>query len=160
MRTILVSSCFILLLSGCGNNDTATAEKEPPKIPAAEAPAPKPVAVVTESKTAAWKGVQEITDAEFNSKVLKNTGLTVVDFNATWCGPCKALKPLFDKASDKFAGKASFASMDVDQNPAVSQQFQIQSIPLLLFFKEGKVVNKIIGLVSGAELNKAIEQSL
>jgi thioredoxin 1 len=161
MRTILVSSCFALLLAGCNNNNTATTEKvTPPPAATVDTPAQKPAVPDPEAKTTAWQGVQEITDNEFEKKVLKNTGLTVVDFNATWCGPCKLLAPIYKKSADQFAGKASFASMDVDQNPTVSQQYQITSIPLLLFFKDGKIVNKIVGLVNGAELNKAIEKYL
>jgi thioredoxin 1 len=166
MRTLLVSSCLTLVLAGCGNNNsTSTTEKEPTptttvqNTPAADTPASKPTSA-PEKSVAAWKGVEEITDASFTKKVLSNPGLTVVDFNATWCGPCKVLKPIFKEASSSFSGKASFASIDTDANPTVTTLYNVQSIPLLLFFKEGKIVNKIIGLVSAAELNKAIEQAL
>jgi thioredoxin 1 len=164
MRRFFLIPGFLLLLTGCSNNSASAPEKETTTIqntpiPSADTPAAKSV-TAPEKTVAGWQGVQEITEANFTQKVLSNPGLTVVDFNATWCGPCKTLKPLFKKAADNFAGKASFASIDVDQNPTVSQQYQVQSIPLLLFFKDGKIVNKSIGLLGAAALNKAIESFL
>jgi thioredoxin 1 len=92
--------------------------------------------------------------------VLGNPGLTVVDFNAVWCGPCKTLKPIFNKAANDFAGKASFATIDVDENPVVSELYRVSSIPLLLFFKGGKQVHSIVGLVDAKTLNAAINKAL
>ena len=70
------------------------------------------------------------------------------------------LKPIFNKAANDFAGKASFASIDVDENPTVSEKYKVQSIPLLLFFKGGKVVKSIVGLVSAKEVYTAIEKNM
>jgi thioredoxin 1 len=164
MRTILVSSCFLLLLSACSNNSESTAEKETTTLPvnmapSVDTPAAKPV-TAPEKSVAAWQGVQEITDASFTQKVMSNPGLTIVDFNATWCGPCKKLKPIFNKAAEKFSGRASFASIDTDANPTVSMLYKVESIPLLLFFKKGKIVNRITGLPDAAELDAAVEKAL
>jgi thioredoxin 1 len=166
MRTILVSSCFLLLLAGCSNNSASNTEKEATTTvqnkPATttDTPAAKPAAAATEKSVAGWQGVQEITDASFTQKVMSNPGLTIVDFNATWCGPCKKLKPIFAKAAEKFSGRASFASIDTDANPTVSMLYKVESIPLLLFFKEGKIVNRITGLPDAAEFDAAVEKAL
>lgn len=160
-KTIVSSIAAVMMLAACNNegNKEVAADKPTEKITATPdtaqaAPSPAP------ATTAAWKGVQEISDAAFSDKVINNPGLTVVDFNATWCGPCKMLKPIFDKAATDFSGKASFASMDVDANPIVSEKYKIQSIPLLLFFKDGKVVKSIEGLVSAKEIYTAIEKNM
>jgi thioredoxin 1 len=162
MRKIFVLPCLLLLLGGCGNNDTVKEEKQPekPTVQTTPAPLPADAPAAPKAAAAAWKGVAEISDAVFAQKVINNPGVTIVDFNATWCGPCKLLKPVFDKAAEDFAGKASFASIDVDQNPAVSEQYKVQSIPLLLFFKNGKVVHQIIGLTSKKELYAAVEKAM
>ena len=158
-----------MVLAACNNtgdnkevaNKEVTTDK--PAVTANPAPdttAQAAPATTAPAATAAWKGVQEISDAAFAEKVLNNPGLTVVDFNATWCGPCKMLKPIFNKAANDFAGKASFASIDVDENPTVSEKYKVQSIPLLLFFKGGKVVKSIVGLVSAKEVYTAIEKNM
>ncbi len=164
MRRIFLIPCFLLLLTSCSNNSTSIPEKDPPTVqntpvPPVDTPAAKPVSTPQKSVTA-WQGVQEITDASFTQKVLSNPGLTIVDFNAVWCGPCKKLKPIFAKAAEKFSGKASFASIDTDASPTVSMLYKVESIPLLLFFKEGKIVNRITGLPDAAEFDAAVEKAL
>ncbi len=167
-KTILSCVAAVMVLAACNNeasNKEAAASnpaaKEAPLLDTSKAtPVPDPTPVPAPATTAAWKGVKEINDAAFGDKVINNPGLTVVDFNATWCGPCKMLKPIFDKAANDFSGKASFASIDVDENPTVSEKYKIQSIPLLLFFKGGKVVKSIEGLVSAKEIYTAIEKNM
>jgi thioredoxin 1 len=164
MLRIFLIPGILLFLSACGNNSASTPEKDPTTVqnnpvPPADTPAAKPVTAPEKSVTA-WQGVQEITDAAFTKKVLSNPGLTIVDFNATWCGPCKKLKPIFNKAAEKFSGRASFASIDTDANPTVSMLYKVESIPLLLFFKEGKIVNRITGLPDAAEFDAAVEKAL
>jgi thioredoxin 1 len=164
MRKIFIMPCFLLLLAACSNNSASNTEKETTTVqdkpaPTADTPAAKPVAA-PEKSVAGWQGVQEITDASFTQKILSNPGLTIVDFNATWCGPCKKLKPIFTKAAEKFSGQASFASIDTDANPTVSMLYKVESIPLLLFFKEGKIVNRITGLPDAAEFDAAVEKAL
>jgi thioredoxin 1 len=173
MRIILLYIAIATLLISCGNNkadnqpatETAAAKATPPPpidTPSRDVPQPAPETAATPNKAvaAAWKGVMPITDANFEQQVLRNPGLTVVDFSAVWCGPCKLLKPIFEKTANDFAGKASFATIDVDDNPAVSQQYNVSSIPLLLFFKNGKQVNKIVGLVDKQALTAAVKKSL
>jgi thioredoxin 1 len=171
MRKIfLLFSIAALLFTACNNEPSkeeqaVIAAAKEPAITEAEAKALKDSSTANQrapapATTAAWEGVKEVNDAVFAQKVLNNPGLTIVDFNATWCGPCKMLKPIFNKAAIDFAGKASFASIDTDENPTVSEQYKVQSIPLLLFFKDGKVVSSIVGLVSAKEIYAAIAKNL
>lgn len=84
-------------------------------------------------------------DSTFEQEVLKSDTPVLVDFWAVWCGPCKAIAPFVDDLASKYKGKLKVAKMDVDENQAVAQQYGIRSIPTLLFFKGGKVVDTVIG---------------
>jgi len=161
-KTVLLYAAIAsLLLAACNNDSEKPAKTDATTQTAAPAqPEPAKVDSPAAATPAVWAGVQEVTDAAFEQKVLKNPGLTIVDFSAVWCGPCKVLKPLFKEAASSYEGKASFATIDVDENPTVSEQYKVQSIPLLLFFKNGKVVHKIVGLISAKELNSAIDKAL
>ncbi|KAK6453691.1 thioredoxin-like protein [Scheffersomyces xylosifermentans] len=81
---------------------------------------------------------QEFTDA------LTHDGLVVVDFFATWCGPCKMIAPLLDKFSKEYSS-AKFIKVDVDEFGEIAQEYEVSSMPTVIFFKEGKIVNKVIG---------------
>lgn len=85
------------------------------------------------------------TDQSFQEEVLKSDKPVLVDFWATWCGPCKIVKPVVEKLADQYAGKVKVVEVDVDQNPQVSGQFGIMSIPTLMFFKNGQPVKTMIG---------------
>lgn len=93
---------------------------------------------------------QEITDANFNS-IIRTNKVVVVDFSATWCGPCRALAPMVDQLSSEFQGKAIVGKLDVDKSPATTAQFGIRNIPAILFFKNGNLVHK-----EGAGVTKSI----
>ncbi|HUR91746.1 MAG TPA: thioredoxin [Gemmatimonadaceae bacterium] len=93
-----------------------------------------------------------VTDADFESAVEQNPGLTVVDFWATWCAPCRMIAPVLEQLAEEYAGKAKVAKLDVDTNVRTSSRFQVRSIPTLLFFKDGKVVDQVIGAVPKAAL--------
>ena len=100
------------------------------------------------------------TDATFDTDVLKSDKLTVVDFWAEWCGPCKALGPIVDQLSTEYAGKVNVGKLDVDSNPDVSMKYGIRSIPTILFVKGGQVVDKVVGAVPKAQLQSTIEKHL
>ena len=90
--------------------------------------------------------VKLITEGQFDAEVAQSPLPVVVDFYATWCGPCKLLAPELDELAGPLASKIKFVKINVDEAPALSQRFAIQAIPTLLFFKNGKVVDQIVGL--------------
>jgi thioredoxin 1 len=90
-------------------------------------------------------GVVEINDANFDQEVLRSDVPVLVDFWATWCGPCKALAPTVDTVAANFAGKLKVAKMNVDENTAAPSRYRIQAIPSLMFFKDGKPVDQLVG---------------
>ena len=89
----------------------------------------------------------EITDSNFEQEVLKSDVPVLIDFWAVWCGPCKMIAPFVVEIANEYAGKIKVGKLDVDNNPQVSMQYGIRSIPTLLVFKDGKVVDQIIGAV-------------
>jgi thioredoxin 1 len=99
---------------------------------------------------------QTVTDADFGTEVEQKQGLTVVDFWATWCGPCRMIAPILEQLVDEYAGKVNVAKLDVDANPRAAARFGVRSIPTLLFFKDGKLVDQVIGAVP----KSIIEQKL
>ena len=92
--------------------------------------------------------VKHITEKDFDADVIRSTKPVVADFYATWCGPCKILSPRLDKLAGSFTNEIKFVKINVDEAPDLSQRFNIQGIPTLLFFKNGKVVDRIVGLVA------------
>ena len=99
-----------------------------------------------------------VTDADFESAVEQNAGLTVVDFWATWCGPCRIIAPALEQLAEEYAGKVKIAKLDVDMNVRTSSRFQVRSIPTILFFKDGKVVDQVVGAVPKAALEAKIKE--
>ena len=91
------------------------------------------------------KNVVTVTDATFASEIEGHAGVAVVDLWATWCGPCRMIAPMLEELAGEFAGRVKVAKLDVDSNPAVSQRFNVRSIPTLLFFKDGKLVDQVVG---------------
>lgn len=102
----------------------------------------------------------EITDANFTEMVNKNEGVSVVDFWAPWCGPCKMIGPIIDELHNEYDGKAVIGKVNVDDNPNTSMEFGVRSIPTILVFKNGEIVNKKVGVASKAELQKMIEDAM
>ena len=103
--------------------------------------------------------VVEVTDQNFQD-VTGGAGLSMVDFWAVWCGPCRIVAPIVEQLADEYAGQVTVGKLDVDSNQRTATQFNVRSIPTILFFKEGKVVDQVIGAVPRAALESKIKQHL
>ena len=99
-------------------------------------------------------------DSTFQTEVLKSELPVLVDFWAVWCGPCKAIAPLVDELASQYKGKVKIGKIDVDAEQQVAQQFGIRSIPTLLVFKGGRVVDTIIGAVPKAKIEESLKKAL
>ncbi|MFH1283703.1 MAG: thioredoxin [bacterium] len=102
----------------------------------------------------------ELSESTFQKEIIQGKGVSLVDFWAPWCGPCKMIAPVIDELAQEYKDKVKIAKVNVDNNMQISSQFSIGSIPTLLLFKDGKVVNQVVGLVSKAELKKRIDDVL
>ncbi len=104
--------------------------------------------------------VRVVTDSSFESYVLKSMKPVLVDFWATWCGPCRKYGPIVDQVASEYTGRLRVARVDVDQNPNLSRSYGIQYIPTSFLILKGKVVRRWVGVVPESELKKGIEAEL
>ena len=102
--------------------------------------------------------VKTFTDSNFDEEI--KSGVTLVDFWAEWCGPCRRLAPAVDAIATEYDGRATVAKMNVDENPSVPGRFMIRGIPTLLIFKNGQLADQIVGLVPKEEITKKLDQHL
>jgi len=104
--------------------------------------------------------VQTFTDGNFDDTVLKSGAPVLVDFWAEWCGPCKRIAPAIEALATEYAGKVTVGKMDIDSNPKVPERYQVRSIPTVLVFKGGQVVESVIGLTQKDDLKKVIDKHI
>jgi thioredoxin 1 len=100
----------------------------------------------------------EFTDATFKTDVLESDKLSVIDFWAEWCGPCRAIGPVIEELAKDYAGTVNIGKVNVDNNPQISTNYGITSIPAILFVKNGEVIDKLVGAQPKSNFVKKIEQ--
>jgi thioredoxin 1 len=113
-----------------------------------------------EMSNMAGQFVSEVTDAEFEQKVLQSDTPVLVDFWAAWCGPCRALAPVVDAVAEQYDGKLKVMKMDVDKNNMTPGRYGIRGIPALLVFKGGKVAEQIVGFVPKDTIDETLKRVL
>lgn len=101
-----------------------------------------------------------ITDATFESEVLKSDKLVVLDFWAEWCGPCRQISPIIEELATEYDGRVVIGKVDVDGNTEVTSKFSIRNIPTVLFIKNGELVEKLVGAQSKAKFVETIEKHI
>ena len=102
------------------------------------------------------KDILEVGDSSFESEVLKSDKPVLVDFWAPWCGPCRAIAPIVEELAKDFGDKVKFTKCNVDENPTTPTKYGIKSIPTLIFFKDGEIQDKVIGIVAKSKLEEMI----
>lgn len=102
----------------------------------------------------------QVTDDNFDVEVLKSDVPVLVDFWAIWCGPCKAISPVVEEVANDFAGRLKVVKMDVDKSPQTPAKFFIRSIPTLILFKDGTVVDQLVGAVSKPKLVEFVDKAM
>lgn len=102
--------------------------------------------------------IVKVTDADFDSKV--ESGVQLVDFWATWCGPCKMIAPVLEELATDYEGKADILKLDVDENPSTAPKYEVMSIPTLIVFKDGQPVDKVVGFQPKENLAEVLDKHL
>jgi len=105
-------------------------------------------------------GLVHVNDKNFSSEVLNADLPVLVDFWATWCGPCRSISPIVEELAKEFSGRVKVTKLNVDESPATPSQYGVRGIPTLILFKEGKILDQIVGAVPKARLKTMIEKAL
>lgn len=104
--------------------------------------------------------VLTLTDSNFETEVLQSGTPVLVDFWATWCAPCKAIAPVIDTIAEEYEGKAKVGKVNVDDNPGTPGKYGVRGIPTVILFKEGKVVDQVVGAVPKTQLEALLKKAL
>ncbi|MCX5720242.1 MAG: thioredoxin [Nitrospirae bacterium] len=106
------------------------------------------------------EGIQEVSSSTWDSDVLKYQGLVMIDFWAAWCGPCKIVAPTVEELAKEYTGKIKVMKLNTDNNPDIASKYNIMGIPTLMFFKDGRKLDQIVGAVPKQQLKEKIESLL
>ncbi len=104
--------------------------------------------------------LKHFTDSNFKQEVLGSKLPVLVDFWATWCGPCKLIAPVVEELAKEYAGKINIGKLNVEESPKAASQYGVMSIPTLIFFKDGKVADQIVGVLNKTELKRKLDENL
>jgi thioredoxin 1 len=104
--------------------------------------------------------VNSVTVDTFDQEVIQSTNLVMVDFWATWCGPCKIVAPVVEELAKEYEGKVTFVKVNTDENQDLATKYNIRGIPTLMFFKEGNIADQVVGAVPKAQLKSKIDSLL
>ena len=104
--------------------------------------------------------ILHVNESEFDREVLQDSGTVLVDFWATWCGPCKMLAPVIEDLGGKYNGKAVVAKVDVDQNQGLAARYGVMSIPTVVFFKDGKEIGRKVGVMPAGAYTQVLDANL
>lgn len=123
---------------------------------------PKPLETAAEAERKSQSGVapQPTTDARFAQDVLQSSLPVLVDFWAPWCGPCRMVAPTLERLAERYAGRLKIAKLNVDENPGMARQYQASSIPLLVLFKNGQPVGRLVGAHPEPNIERLVQQAL
>ena len=102
----------------------------------------------------------EVTDDTFDAEIINSDKLAIVDFWAVWCGPCKMIAPIMEEFASEYEGKVKIAKVDVDNNPQIAVKYGIRSIPTVMFFKEGRLVDQVIGASPKSHFQEKIDEHI
>jgi len=102
----------------------------------------------------------DISDRTFTEEVIRHSGPVLVDCWAPWCGPCRMVAPVLEQLAEEYAGRIKIAKLNVDENPVTASQFSVQSIPTMVLFKNGKLVDTLVGALPKEEIEKIIRRVL
>jgi len=119
---------------------------------------PRVAGLIHEGEVAMGK-VQELTDASFESEVLKSSVPVLVDFWAPWCGPCRMIAPMVEELAGEYAGSVKVAKINIDDSPGAAQNYNVSSIPTLMIFKGGEVVDRFVGVQPKNRLQAAMDSA-
>ena len=104
--------------------------------------------------------VLTLTDETFDEEVLLEKRPVLVDFGAKWCSPCRQVDPIVEELAQKYAGQVKFGKLDIEENQEVAARYRVQSLPTLLLFKQGQVVQQQVGALSRARLERLLDEAL
>lgn len=106
------------------------------------------------------EGIIEVTTSTWDKEVLQSQGVVMIDFWAVWCGPCRMVAPTVEELAKEYAGKIKVAKLNTDENPDVASRYKIMGIPTIMFFKNGQIVDQIVGAVPKNQLKSKIDSLL